>query len=65
MGRDRRREQRRKKGGIGNFISTLVIIVALGVFCYAGYQLVTIYFAYKAGTDEYSCLLYTSDAADE
>ena len=56
MGRDRRREQRRKKGGIGNFISTLVIIVALGVFCYAGYQLVTIYFAYKAGTDEYSAL---------
>ncbi len=56
MARDRRRERRRKKGGIGNFISTLVIIVALGVFCYAGYQLVTIYFAYKAGTDEYSAL---------
>lgn len=53
-GRDNRR--RRKGGGIGNIISTLVIIVALGVFCYAGYQLVTIYFAYKAGTDEYSAL---------
>lgn len=47
-------QKRRRKRGIGNFISTLVIIIALGVFCYAGYQLVTIYFAYKAGTDEYS-----------
>lgn len=54
--RDRRGtgQKRRRKRGIGNFISTLVIIIALGVFCYAGYQLVTIYFAYKAGTDEYS-----------
>lgn len=56
MARDRRRRETRKKGGIGNFISTLIIIIALGVFCYAGYQLLTIYFAYKAGTDEYSAL---------
>lgn len=57
MTRDRRRKTKHKKsGGIGSVISTLVIIVALGVFCYAGYQLVTIYFAYKAGTDEYNAL---------
>ncbi len=48
-----RRENQKKKGGFGNFLSTLVILVALGVFCYAGYQLITIYFAYKAGSDEY------------
>ena len=56
MARKDRDERPKKKGGIGNFISTLVIIVALAVFCYAGYQLITIYFAYKAGTDEYNAL---------
>lgn len=54
-GKDRKREEgSRKKGGIGNFLSTLVIVIALGVFCYAGYQLVLIYLDYKVGTDEYS-----------
>ncbi len=56
MARREERDRPKKKGGFGNFLSTLVIILALGVFCYAGYQLITIYLAYKAGTDEYSAL---------
>lgn len=52
-GRDRRNDSG-KGSRIGSILSTLVIIVALAVFCYAGYQLVTIYFAYKAGSDEYN-----------
>lgn len=50
------RKPEKKGGGIGNFLSTLVIILALGVFCYAGWQLFTIYMAYKAGSDEYKGL---------
>lgn len=56
MAERERRNQRRKKGGVGNVISTLIMLIALGVFCYAGYQLVTIYLDYKVGTDEYSKL---------
>lgn len=63
------RERNKKKGGdIGNVISTLVIIIALGVFCYAGYQLFTIYMAYKVGTDEYAAIeeqiVKTDDSSD-
>lgn len=55
--RDRRRSERTKrKRGIGDVISTIIMIVALAVFCYAGYHLFTIYMDYKAGTDEYSAL---------
>lgn len=50
-GRDR---QQKKSGGIGNVISTLIIIAALGVFCFAGYNLIKIYLDYKVGTDEYN-----------
>ena len=52
----RRENNKKKSGGIGDFISTLVIIVALGVFCYAGYQLFTIYMDYKVGVDEYAAI---------
>lgn len=48
-----RHRQKKKGGGIGNVISTLIIIVALGVFCFAGYKLIMIYLDYKVGTDEY------------
>lgn len=41
----------KKKGG--GFLSTLVLIVAIGVFCYAGFRLIRIYQDYKVGVDEY------------
>lgn len=53
---NRRRVQKKKKGGVGNVISTIVIVLALAVFLYAGYRLVSIYLDYKAGTDEYNAL---------
>lgn len=45
----------KKKGKVtvGSVIRNIVLIAALCVFCYAGYQLITIYTEYKAGTDEY------------
>ena len=57
-GRRYREEPRRKKGGsvIGNIISTLVLLIAIGVFCFAGWKLYGYYRDYKAGTDEYSAL---------
>ena len=59
----------RKKGKRGSFLRTVVLIAALAVFCYSAYQLVTIYLAYKQGTDEYSDLeqyadLGTADGED-
>lgn len=54
--REKRRREEKKKGKAGSVISTLILIVALGVFCYAGYNLLTIYLAYKTGSDEYAKL---------
>ena len=48
--------KKKKKRTVGDVIRTLIIIVALGIFCYSGYQLLTIYLEYKKGTDEYSAL---------
>ncbi len=46
----------RKKRGIGSFITTLLLIVAIGVFLFSAYKLVGYYLKYKVGTDEYSRL---------
>ena len=37
-----------------DLLLTLVLIVAIGVFCYAAYNLYHIYTEYKKGTDEYN-----------
>lgn len=50
-----KRGRRKEKKG-GGILSTLVLVVALAVFCYAGYQLIKIYFEYKVGVDEYGAL---------
>lgn len=44
----------KKKKNVGDFLLTLVLIVAIGVFCYAAYNLYHIYTEYKKGTDEYN-----------
>lgn len=46
----------KKKRTAGDVIRTIIIIIALGVFCYSGYQLITIYLEYKKGVDEYNAL---------
>lgn len=45
---------KKKKRGAGDVILTLILVAAIGVFCYAGYNLATIFLEYKAGTDEYN-----------
>ena len=49
-------EKKKKKITVGGIFRLLIIIIALGVFCYSGYQLLTIYLEYKKGSDEYSSL---------
>ena len=51
-----RRHRKQKKGGIGNVISTLILLIAAGIFCFAAWKLVTIYLDYKTGADEYAAL---------
>ena len=51
-----RGQGQKKKGGIGNVISTLVLLIAIGIFCFAAWKLVTIYLDYKTGVDEYTAL---------
>ena len=43
----------KKGGGLGP-VRTIILIVAIGVFCYSAYQLFTMYRGYKAADDEYS-----------
>jgi len=43
-------------GAFGSFITTLLLVVAIGVFAYSGYRLIGYYLDYKKGTDEYSSL---------
>ena len=54
-----------KKGKfkIGSIIRNLVLILAVGIFCYSGYQLITIYMEYKEGSDEYQDLEKYVDVA--
>lgn len=45
---------RKQKRGVGDILLTLILIIAIGVFCFAGYNLYHIYTEYKKGTDEYN-----------
>lgn len=51
-GHHRGRRQKRQ-GGAGRVISTVVLVVALAVFCYSGLQLYTILKGYYDGRSEY------------
>lgn len=51
---EKKRQSQKKKRGAGDFLLTLVLLVAIGVFCYAAYNLYHIYTEYKKGTDEYN-----------
>ena len=46
----RRGRRKKKKGGI---ISTLILIIAIAVFCVSGYQLYKIFGGYHQGKSEY------------
>ena len=42
---------KKKKRTFLDFLLTLVLLAAIAVFCYAGYNLFTIYLEYKKGVD--------------
>lgn len=50
QGKRRRHRRRKKKGSV---LSTLILIVALGVFCFSAFELYKIFSSYKKGNDEY------------
>lgn len=43
-----------KKNKAGDIVLTVILIAAIGVFCYAAFNLYHIYTEYKKGTDEYN-----------
>ena len=46
----------KKKKTWVDYLLTIILVMALGVFCYAGYHLITIYLEYREGTEEYNNL---------
>lgn len=42
-----------KKGGIGRVVSSIILVIALAVIAYSGYQLFTIFKGYHDGRSEY------------
>lgn len=50
------RKKEKKKTTVGDVIYRIVFFIALAVFLYCAYRLITIYLEYKKGTDEYSAL---------
>ena len=51
-----RKDKAKKKKTAGDYVQTLVLIVAVVVFCYAAFNLYHIYTEYKKGTDEYNSI---------
>ena len=49
----RRGRRKKKKWTVGRVISTLVLFIALGVFCFSGFKLFQIYSGYHKGESEY------------
>lgn len=49
-----KQEKEKKKRGVGDVILTMVFLIAVGVFCYAAFNLYHIYTEYKKGSDEYN-----------
>ncbi len=45
-----------RRNRIGDIVRILLMLIALGVFCYSGYKLYTFYKEYKRGSDEYDNL---------
>ena len=48
------KQTRKKKRNFSDILLTLILLIAIGVFCYAAYKLYDIYREYKKGTDEYN-----------
>ena len=55
----------RKKGRAGSVLRTIILVIALGVFCFSAYKLITIYLDYKQGSDEYTALEKYADLQNQ
>lgn len=51
---DRKPVKKKKKKSIADVLLTIVLLIAIGVFIFAAYNLYHIYTEYKKGTDEYN-----------
>lgn len=50
------KDNKKKKRTAGDAVRTLILVIALGVFCFSACKLINIYLTYKQGTDEYAAL---------
>lgn len=59
--------ENKKKGKktAGNIIRNIVLVLAIGVFCFSGYHVIDIMLEYKQGTDEYEELEQYVDIGNE
>lgn len=48
--------RKKRKGGFGSFLTTLLLVIAIGVFGYSAYKLYGYWREYRAGESEYSDL---------
>ncbi|HIT91235.1 MAG TPA: class B sortase [Candidatus Merdenecus merdavium] len=64
--KSRKEKTVKREKTIGDHIRNIIMVAAIVVFCYSGYQLITIFLEYKAGTDEYKGLTeFITAAAQE
>ena len=48
--------RKKRNGGFGSFLTTLLLVIAIGVFGYSAYKLYGYWREYRAGENEYSDL---------
>lgn len=66
MGENNRRYRRKKKEKAkGGLISTIILVIAVGVFIFSAYKLLNIYLEYKKGSDEYDKIQKLAIIKDE
>lgn len=53
-GKYRKKSNRRRKKNAGSILSTIVLVVAICVFCFSAFQLYKTFSSYKKGNDEYT-----------
>lgn len=65
-GKYRKKSSRRKKGRKkGSILTTIILIVAIGVFCFSAFQLYKIFHSYKEGNDAYEKIRDIAVKAEE
>lgn len=57
-------KRKKRKKSLTDYFLLIIMLAALGVFVYAGYNLITIFTEYKAGEEEYAQMLEYVDVTD-